>query len=74
MGTFDPILSGERVRKLRKARGLSQAKLAQAIGVWPFTVFKYEKGDFAPRIEQLVSLTRVLGVSADFLLFGSEAA
>ena len=54
---------GDRVRELRKARELSQGKLAAALGIPPTNVSAIERGVRGLSIQQLVKLARVLDVS-----------
>ena len=58
----------DRVKGLREALDLSQADLAERIGVSRETVSGYEQGRFAPGLRALVSLCVVLACSADYLL------
>jgi transcriptional regulator with XRE-family HTH domain len=63
---------GTRIRKKRSERGLSQKALAEAVGVSPPAINRFEKGIKTPSIDTLAKLAKVLGVSTDFLL-GSGA-
>lgn len=64
---------GERLARLRKAKGLSQVELARAIGVAQPIVSKYESGELRLHGELIVVLAGLLDVSADELL-GLEPA
>jgi transcriptional regulator with XRE-family HTH domain len=59
-----------RLRKLRDARGLTQRQLAERIQIEVAQVTRYERGQFLPNAETLVSLARVLQVGLDLLLLG----
>jgi len=59
-----------RLRKLREARGLTQRQLAERIQIEVAQVTRYERGQFLPNAETLISLARVLQVGLDFLLLG----
>lgn len=63
---------GKRISALRKAKGMSQAKLAQALSISASTVGMYEQGRRTPGLDVLVSLAQALGVSTDFLLTGKN--
>lgn len=65
-------LIGKRITALRKAKGMSQANLAQALNISTSTVGMYEQGRRTPGLDMLVSLALVLGVSTDFLLTGKD--
>lgn len=58
----------ERLRELRKKRGLTQNELAKLLDVGRTTVTLWEKGVNNPRIEVLPKLARVLHCSVDDLL------
>lgn len=59
---------GERLRALRKQKKLTQKQLAALIGVKNSIISFYEVGDRFPSPEIIIKLSRVLGVSTDFLL------
>ncbi|MCP4129860.1 MAG: helix-turn-helix transcriptional regulator, partial [bacterium] len=58
----------EKIRVLRKEKGLSQEKLGELIGIHLTNVNRLEKGHSAPSIEVFKKLAAVFEVSADFLL------
>ena len=55
------------IRKMRLARGLTQAKLAKALDVDTSTVTKWETGEAKPRADKLPLLAKILGCSIDGL-------
>ena len=59
---------GARLIALRKARGLTQSQLAEAIGVNQSTVSYHEAIADMPAGEVVVKLAQVLGVTTDELL------
>ena len=59
-----PIL-GERLKKARKDRGLTQEQLAERAGLSARHIAKIEKGDVNPSFEVLSTLVKTLGVSFD---------
>lgn len=59
---------GDILRRLRDERGLSQAGLAQKIGVSNSMIALYESGARYPSLGTLVKLAKGLGVSTDHLL------
>ena len=63
---------GRRVRVERIARGLSQAELADRIGVVFQQVQKYESGANRISIGRLTRIARVFGVDATYLLGTSK--
>ena len=65
MGTI-----GERLRRARKARKVTQLELAARTGVAHSTVVRIERGQAAPRIETLGRFAEALGVDPKWLAFG----
>jgi transcriptional regulator with XRE-family HTH domain len=58
----------DRLKRIREARGLSQAGLAEKTGLQPAAVSHFETGNRAPSFENLRKLSDALGVSIDYLL------
>lgn len=56
------------VETLRKRHGLSQAALAEKIGISQSALGNYERGTRAPDKDVIVALARFFDVSCDFLL------
>ena len=61
---------GTRIASLRQNCGLSQAELAQKLHISTSTVGMYEQGRREPSVDTLISLSRIFGVSLDYLLSG----
>ena len=59
---------GQRLRELRRERGLTQHQVADRLGVTASVVSAYEGGLRQPSYEVLIKLVRLYGVSADYLL------
>ena len=59
---------GERLRKLRKAKGLRQEELSEIIGVQKSTVSLYEKDKNNPSDKVKIEIARYFNVSLDYLL------
>lgn len=64
---------GKRIRKLRKARGWSQAELARRLKVNKSTVGFYETGERSPSFEVLLRMCDVFLVTTDYILRGLES-
>ena len=64
--------TADRIQQLRKARGLSQEALAEAIGVSRQAVSKWESEQSMPDIEKIILLSDYFDVSTDYLLKGIE--
>lgn len=52
---------GEKLRKLRKAQGLTQGELAKKADVGINTIVRYETGKNSPKVEILELITKELG-------------
>lgn len=59
---------GGTIQRLRRARGLTQGRLAEQLGVSSAAVSKWETGGALPDVALLCPLARALGCSADELL------
>lgn len=53
---------GSRLRELRAASGLTQARLAELVGLQPNSISLMESGSVAPTLTTLTNLARGLGV------------
>jgi transcriptional regulator with XRE-family HTH domain len=62
---------GARIAALRERREWSQEELARRIGVGRTRLGKWETGEHAPPIPQLLALKAAFGVSLDELVEGS---
>lgn len=62
----------ENLAHLRKEAGLSQQDLAERLNVSRQTISKWELGTALPSTENLIGLSRLYGVSLDFLVGNSE--
>lgn len=62
----------ERLRELRKSKGISLKELGAIVGVAESTMSLYESGKRQPDYETLLKLAEYYGVTVDYLLRGSE--
>jgi transcriptional regulator with XRE-family HTH domain len=62
---------GDRIKQLRKEKGLSQAELGKLVGLSYAQIGRYEKKGMQPSAEVLNKIAEALGASPDFLLNGS---
>ena len=62
------MLLGEKLRRLRIARQLSQEQLAEKLQVSRQAISKWELGESMPDTENLILLSKFYGVSIDYLL------
>lgn len=61
-------LIGSRIAIARKAAGLNQDQVAEAIGVHKQTISRWESGKREPNGEEIRLLVNLLHCSADFIL------
>ena len=61
---------GERIQALRKNAGLSQEELAERLDVSRQAISKWERGAGYPETEKLINMSRLFGVTVDYLLGG----
>ena len=62
----------EKLRELRKQRGLTQEELAASLYVARTAISKWESGRGYPNIESLKAIAKLFSVSIDELLSGDE--
>lgn len=63
----------KQITYLRKKSEMSQSQLAGYLNVSPSTIGMYEQGRRVPDLDALLSLSRIFGVSLDYLITGEEA-
>jgi transcriptional regulator with XRE-family HTH domain len=63
---------GKRIRDRRKALGLTQQQLAEALGLTPQHISAIEQDKRTSSLPSLVRLAEELGVTVDYLLTGKE--
>ena len=61
-----------RMKAARARRGLSQATLAEQVGVTRQTINAVESGDHNPTIALCIAICRALGVTLDDLFWEEE--
>ena len=72
MGNFDYSAIGQRIKLLRKRKGLNQSELADILGKSLRTLQKYETGEIEISIAVVNHLAEILGTTPTYLL-GYEA-
>jgi transcriptional regulator with XRE-family HTH domain len=58
----------ERIRRIRKQKGLSQTDLGELIGVSQQVITNYERGAREPNVEILLKIAGALGVTIEALI------
>ena len=70
---MDYIALGQRIRDLRRKRGLTQEKLAELVDLSVPYISHLERGTKKPSLAVLIRLAECLGVTVDRLLSGNQA-
>ncbi len=72
MSTIKKLL-GRRIKEIRKAKGITQEQLAEAIGIGTPNISYIETGKFAPNIENFEKIVNALGVEPyELYMFGPQ--
>ena len=58
---------GRRIAEIRKNKGLSQARLAEIVGIAPGNIARIETGKYSTGIDLLSKIGLGLGVRLDFV-------
>ncbi|MCC8105971.1 MAG: helix-turn-helix domain-containing protein [Clostridiales bacterium] len=69
---FDAKEFGQRLGRLRRAKGLSQALLAEKLNNSRSHVSHMEVGTDSPSIDLLIDLSEFFQVSLDYLILGKQ--
>ncbi len=65
----DLKLTGQNITALRKQRGISVRELQRMLGIaTPQAIYKWQRGETLPSVENLAALACVLSVSIDEIL------
>lgn len=68
-----PEKLGDRMARLRRARGWNQRELGERTGATSAQISKYERGSHAPRPDVLGRIAEALETTIDYLVTGREA-
>lgn len=71
MSTFNKKAFGERLKKIRKQKGLTQEILANSLNVNPATISRFESGRLLPDIEQISIICDELDIFVSDLLYSN---
>lgn len=64
---------GDRIKRLREAKGLEQSDLADMLGYKSqSTISKWESGTNLPTGKNMIKLAQIFGVTSDYILDGEE--
>jgi len=65
---------GERIKQAREALRLSQAALAEAVGVQTNTVWRWENQRATPDVEVISQIAQALGVPVSYFFYEANSA
>ena len=71
---IDLVAMGNRISTERKRNNITQEQLAEKMNVSIQMISNLERGNKAIKINNLLSLSQILGVSTDYILTGSKNA
>lgn len=66
------MVLGRNIAALRKAHGMTQSELAEALGVEPLTVSRFERGVNLPTLPRLEQIADLLGASVGAMVSESS--
>jgi len=66
------VTIGNKLRELRKAKGLNQIQVSQIIEVDRSSIAKYETGAVSPSVYTLTRFAKLFEVSVDYILGMSD--
>ncbi len=72
-GSYNFVLTGERIRQARKAHRYTQAEVAEMINMSSKNFSQLERGMTGISISSLIALCKCLEVSSDYILFGTNS-
>ena len=69
ISTIDMVMTGQNIKNLRKKSGITVAALQQVFGFSsPQAIFKWQRGDSLPTVDNLVILAALFKVTVDDIL------
>ena len=68
------MILADKITDLRKKQGMSQEELAEKLGVSRQSVSKWESAQATPDLNRVIEMSRLFGVSTDYLLKDEETA
>lgn len=72
MQYYDKKAVGERIKKIRKSRNITQSKLSEYLDYTSERQLqRIESGETACSVDKLMEIAQILNTSTDFLLFGN---
>ena len=72
MSDFNSKEFGNKLRELRKSKGLSQDNLANKLNISRTTIGRFESGEMIPNAQIIKELCEILGISLNEFLAGED--
>lgn len=71
--TINVKATGARIRQLRKEKGIKVTELSEFMGFSePQAVYKWQRGETLPSVDNLFALSRILETSIEDILVGDD--
>ena len=70
---YDIQKIGNRIRRLRKDQGMTQAQLAMKLNISDRHLRRIEAGEKGPSIDILIEIATMLDVSLDYIIMGKQS-
>ena len=71
--TSNVVATGARIKQLRKAKGIKVTELSEYMGFSePQAVYKWQRGETLPSVDNLFALSRILETSIEDILVGDD--
>lgn len=70
--TYDSIACGKRIKEARHKLGFTQLELSDLLSISPKYLSRIETGAQTASFELMVTISKTLHVSFDYLLFGKQ--
>lgn len=67
---YDIVKSGKRIKEMRKRAGMTQAELAEKLGISADGMSNIERGKNGVSVDLFGVMAQVLGSSVDYLAYG----
>lgn len=65
---FDPVATGRKIKEVRKEKNVTVEKIGEYLNCSCQAVYKWQRGDCTPTIDNLLMLSDLLDVSLDELV------
>ena len=69
---LDTVATGRKIKELRKGKKITVEKIGEYLNLSDQAIYKWQRGDSAPTIDNLLMLSEILDVSLDELVQTKE--